>query len=133
MRTPFLMGSLVLLCLLCGHLVAGDSLDSRLLLVGRWKCQIEYGSWVIQRRPNGTFEKEGELVQTLGQPPEHFTVKGRWRLKGKEYIEIWDDVSPAAWSGTKGSARRGDVLILERNRFERIQRDSPVFVETRIH
>ena len=123
----------VILCIYFGaapHVVAIQR--SRDLLVGRWKCQIEYGSWTIERRPDGTFEKEGTLVRTIGQPPQQFTVKGRWRLEGKKYIEIWDQVSPRGWSELKGAVRQASVLDLERDKFRRIQADSPVFVETRI-
>jgi hypothetical protein len=102
------------------------------LPVGRWKCGIEYGSWIIERNADGTFEKKGKLVQMLGQPPQDFAVKGRWRLETKDYIEIWDQVSPENWRELKGSTRRAKVLLLERDTFRRIQSDSPVFIETRI-
>ncbi len=123
--------------LLCFHLGAASSVapassEADKLLVGRWKCEIEYGSWTIQRKADGTFEKEGKLVQTLGQPPQDFAVKGRWRLDGKKYIEIWDEVSPKSWAELKGSVRRATVLQLQRDKFRRIQSDAPVFIETRI-
>jgi hypothetical protein len=102
------------------------------LLVGRWECEIEYGSWIIERRADGTFEKKGKLIRTIGQPPQEFTVKGRWRLEGKKYIEIWDQVSPSTWSELKGAVKKSSILLLERNKFRRIQTDSPVFIETRI-
>ena len=102
------------------------------LLVGVWKCEIEYGSWTIERKGNGTFEKRGELVRALGQPAERFAVKGRWRVDGEEYIEIWDEVSPQGWSELKGTVRRGKVLLIERNKFRRIQSDAPVFTENRV-
>jgi hypothetical protein len=111
---------------------AGVTLETPDLLVGRWECRIEYGSWIIERNADGTFEKKGKLVQTLGQPPQDFAVKGRWRLEGKKYIEIWDQVSPDSWSELKGSTRRAKVLLLQRDKFRRIQSDSPVFIETRI-
>ena len=112
--------------------LAGTLLGTSEMLVGRWKCRVEYGSWIIERKANGTFEKKGKLVQTLGQPPQDFTVKGRWRLVGNKYIEIWDQVSPKSWSELTGSTRRSQVLLLERDKFRRIQADSPVFIETRI-
>jgi hypothetical protein len=102
------------------------------LLVGRWECQTEYGSWTIERSADGTFEKKGKLIRTIGQPPQEFTVKGRWRLEGKKYIEIWDQVSPSSWTELKGAIRQASVLLLERDKFRRIQADSPVFIETRI-
>lgn len=123
--------------LLCLHLFEPHSSatvtsKSRELLVGRWKCEIEYGSWTIERHADGTFEKKGKLVQTLGQPPESFNVNGRWELKGKHYIEIWNEVTPQSWAGLNGSVRRAEVLLLERDTFRRIQNDSPVFIEKRI-
>jgi hypothetical protein len=122
--------------LLCLHLsepcFAGSAVATPGLLVGRWECLIEYGSWIIERNANGTFEKKGKLVQTLGQPPQDFAVKGRWRLEGKDYIEIWDQVSPHSWSELEVSTRRAKVLLLQRDKFRRIQSDSPVFIETRI-
>lgn len=123
--------------LLCVHLSAAAfavaaASGNQDLLVGRWKCEIEYGSWAIERRTDGTFAKTGKMVERLGQPPKDFHVEGRWQLKGKEYIEIWDQVSPRSWSELKGSVRRAKVLLLEPNKFRRIQNDSPVFIETRI-
>lgn len=121
---------------LCVHFVASScataALKDRDLLVGRWKCQIEYGSWIIDRKADGTFEKHGEMVQTIGKPPEKFTVKGQWRLEGKKYIETWEQVSPSSWSELKGSVRQATVLLLQREKFRRIQTDSPVFIETRV-
>ena len=122
--------------LLCGYFAAAACptgvQKERDLLVGRWDCRIEYGSWIIERRADGTFEKKGKLVQTIGQPPQDFTVKGRWRLEGKKYIEIWDQISPMSRSELKGAVRQSNVLLLERNKFRRIQTDSHVFIETRI-
>lgn len=122
---------------LCIYLAAAPYVAAvqkeRDLLVGRWECQIEYGSWTIERRTDGTFEKKGRLIRTIGQPLQEFSVKGRWRLEGKKYIEIWDQVSPSSWSELKGAVRKASVLLVERDKFRRIQTDSPVFIETRIH
>jgi hypothetical protein len=123
--------------LLCLHLlgtsvVVAAGSEQRDLLVGRWTCEIEYGRWTVERRADGSFEKKGQIVRTLDKPPESFNVKGRWRLKGKKYLEIWDEVWPATWSQTKRSVTRAEVLLLTRGKFKRIQNDSPVFIETRI-
>ena len=65
--------------LLCIHLflpcLVGATEKPRDLPIGRWECQIEYGSWIIERNANGTFEKKGKLVQTLGHAPEEFLSK----------------------------------------------------------
>lgn len=127
----------VLACLLihvcCGSpTFAADKGKLREMLVGRWQCQLEYGSWTIERKVDGTFVKRGRLVRTLGHSPEDFSVKGRWQIEGKKYIEVWDQVSPSSWSELKGTTRRAEVLLLEPNRFKRIQSDAPVFLETRV-
>jgi hypothetical protein len=121
--------TVLLILLQLQPLYASGTPDS---LVGRWECRIEYGSWTIQRNADGTFEKRGEIVRTLGQPSTHFVIKGRWRLDGKDYVEVWEHVSPDTWSNLQKSTRRATVLLLRPDEFRRIQRDSPVFVETRI-
>jgi hypothetical protein len=111
---------------------AGETHKNSSWLVGRWKCEVEYGAWTIERKADGTFEKRGRLVETIGKPPVEFSVSGRWRVSGDKYIERWDDVSPASWKELKGAERRATILLLERNTFRRLQQDSPVFIETRI-
>lgn len=125
----------LLLCFLSlGNSASGERNTSkdRDLLIGRWKCDFQDGSWTIVRQSDGSFQKEGEMVETLGKPPIHYTVAGTWRLEGKHYIEVWKKASPESWKSAIGSVFRAEVLVIQPDRFERIQRESPVLIELRV-
>jgi hypothetical protein len=99
------------------------------LLSGTWHCAISYGEWTIERKSDGTFSKNGKLVRTLGEPAVPFSVAGSWRLEGKNYIEVWEKVSPAGWRGINNIEKRSRVVSISPGRFSRVENDSPVFIE----
>lgn len=127
--------SFLLLCFLSlGNSSSGvrHTSESRDLLFGRWKCEFQDGSWIIVRRSDGSFEKDGKMVETIGKPPIHYIVSGTWRLEGNHYIEVWKKASPESWKSAIGSVFRAEVLVIQPDRFERIQRESPVLIELRV-
>ncbi|MEY2498457.1 MAG: hypothetical protein QOD12_2013 [Verrucomicrobiota bacterium] len=103
------------------------------LLIGRWHCAISYGEWTIERKSNGTFFKSGKLVRTLGKPAVPFSVVGSWRLEGRNYIEVWEKVTPPDWAGLNKVEKSARIVAITPGRFSRIQDDSPVFIETLVN
>jgi hypothetical protein len=129
-KSIWLVAAALLFSQALGFALGSRDTSRRAMLVGHWECKTEFGSWTSVRNADGTFHEEGRWAREWGKSPEPFSISGRWYLKGDTYVEIWERTNPPEWGSSKKVS--SSVLSIERNKFRRLQPDSPVFEETRV-
>ena len=120
------MRSLLLaICLLAAFVGAlhGANPDSKLLL-GRWRAEtVESGYWIIDRYPDGRFAEKIFLTFDYSKPSEIVVSWGRWKLRGKRYLDIIDGSTSAVVRRFVGKWRTRPVGSLSAQRFKFLSSD----------
>jgi len=101
------------------------------MLVGIWKGDIGFATWVINRRADNTFEERRIQLYSYQKPPVTFTATGTWSLEGVHYVKIYRSASAKVWQPAIGKRRGGKVMKISENDFQYLPDDGPLVTEKR--
>jgi len=102
-------------------------------LIGTWKADIGFATWIITRNSNNTFEERRIQIYDYSKPSVSFLATGMWYLEGQKYVKIYKSASAEVWQSAIDKKLISGIVKISNNQFQYKPDDGPLVIERRLN
>jgi len=101
-------------------------------LVGLWKEENPTVHAITLRNQDGTYRRKVVQRYDYARPPITYEERGRWKVRGDQYVWTLDDISTPPWKNEVGKESQVKILSSDEKKFRHLSTDEAVVEEHRI-